>query len=211
MPESTLIITFVLTSIVLLILPGPAVLYIIMRSIDQGRVAGIASVLGLAIGTLILIIGVGFGISAVIMSSAVAFNILKYLGAIYLVYLGVRRFLDKDEFETFEVTEKPGLVKIFLKGILVNLLNPKTVLFFLAYLPQFTDASKGSSFWHILFFGILFIVLGLITDSVYATIAGNLSDYFRRSKLFMICHRYIAASAYISLGLAAAISGVKNK
>jgi threonine/homoserine/homoserine lactone efflux protein len=108
MPESTLIITFVLTSIVLLILPGPAVLYIIMRSIDQGRVAGIASVLGLAIGTLILIIGVGFGISAVIMSSAVAFNILKYLGAIYLVYLGVRRFLDKDEFETFEVTEKPG-------------------------------------------------------------------------------------------------------
>jgi threonine/homoserine/homoserine lactone efflux protein len=211
MPETSLLIAYILASLLLLITPGPAVLYIIARGVDQGRAAGIASVLGLSFGTLLQIIGISLGISAVILSSALAFTVLKYLGALYLFYLGIRRFMDKEELETPHNVARPNLSKIFFQGVLVDLTNPKTALFFVAYFPQFVNLSRGSYAGQVLLLGILFVALGLLVGSIYAILAGNLGAYFGRYRGCIKLQRYIAGCVYIGLGIAAAVSGAREK
>lgn len=197
---------FVAASFALLITPGPAVLYIITRSLDQGRTAGIVSVLGIQCGTLFHIAAAALGLSALLLSSTLAFNIAKYLGAAYLIYLGIRKYLEKDPVEEIEIEVQP-LRRIFYQGMVVNLLNPKTALFFFAFLPQFINPSLGSVSGQILLLGIIFVGLALLSDGAYALLAGSLRPLLRGSQQVVRRQRYFAGTMYIALGITAALAG----
>lgn len=196
---------FVVAALLLLITPGPAVLYIVTRSMDQGRRAGLVSMLGVHAGTLVHVAAAAAGLSALLMASATAFSVVKYLGAGYLVYLGVRRLLDRSP----RAAARPSAVSLrraFVDGFVVNLLNPKTGLFFLAFLPQFADVSRGGVGVQILALGLIFVGLGLVTDGLYALGAGTAARWLRASPRFLASERWISGSLYIGLGLAAALS-----
>ena len=126
------------------------------------------------------------------------------------MYLGIRRILAKDGIDDVRVEEGPNVVRIFLQGILVDLLNPKTALFFLAYFPQFIDVSKGSSIGQILFLGSFFVVLGLIVGSAYALLAGKVGRWLRSNGHFVKGHRFLSGSVYIGLGIAAALADARK-
>ena len=205
-PEWSSLGLFMIAALVLLLTPGPAVLYIVTRSIDQGRRAGLVSVLGVHVGTLAHIFAAAAGISAVLAASATAFSVVKYLGAAYLIYIGVRRLLDRTP---------PGapkrLRRTFLDGVIVNVLNPKTALFFLAFLPQFVTVARGHVGEQILALGVVFVLLGAITDSLYALGAGSAAQWLRGSPRFLVSERWISGSLYIGLGVAAALSSNQRK
>ena len=197
---------FIISSLILLLIPGPAVLYILTRSVDQGRRAGLISVLGIELGNLVLAIGTTLGLAAIILSSDIAFSIVKYLGAAYLVYLGIRRIHNKNESDTVLIEQK-SLSQIFTQGIIVAVLNPKTALFFLAYLPQFVNVSNGRVGEQMLFLGMMFILLGFITDESYAVLAGTVGNWFKKRNGLMKQQRYISGGTYLLLGAIAAFSG----
>ncbi len=211
MPDLSSITLFIAAAAVLLIVPGPAVIYIINRSLDQGRLAGIISVLGIGTGTIAHIIAAAAGISAILASSLLAFNILKYAGALYLIYLGIQKFISKEEPVFDGSYKKIKLSKIFYQGIIVNLLNPKTALFFFAFLPQFINHNKGSITSQILFLGFLFVIMGLISDGIYALLAGYLSTWIKKRIRLIKAQKFVSGSIYFALGIAAALSGSSKK
>ena len=143
LPDLPALALFFAASLILLVTPGPAVFYIVARSIDQGRLAGVVSTLGVAAGSCVHSLAAALGVSAILASSATAFTVVKLIGAGYLIYLGVRKFLVPDSVEMDVTVARRRLREIFTQGIIVNVLNPKTALFFLAFLPQFVDVSKG--------------------------------------------------------------------
>lgn len=200
---------FIIAALLLLVIPGPSVLYVITRSIDQGRVAGIVSVLGNALGSLILSVAAAVGLSAILVSSAVAFNVVKYLGAAYLVYLGISRLLIK-EAQTDITVSRQRLSKIFTQGMIVAVLNPKTALFFLAFVPQFIEESQGSIWVQTLFLGLLLVLLGVLTDSIYALLAGIIGNWLKGKDSSGTWMRYISSGAYMVLGVVFAFSGEKR-
>lgn len=206
MPDTTALALFVATAIAILITPGPAVLYIVARSVDQGRLAGIVSTLGVHVGTLIHVTAAALGISALLVSSAFAFSVVKLLGAAYLVYLGVRKFMEGDTLVQPTVLERKRLREIFLQGVIVNVLNPKTALFFLAFLPQFVDVSKGQVALQVVFLGGLFVVLGIFSDGLYAVLAGGLGGWLKRNVRLRRAQRYFAGGVFVSLGIAMAFA-----
>ena len=138
------VLLFVTASLALLISPGPNVMYIMTRSIDQGRTAGLVSVAGVASATMLHILAAALGLSAILLSSALAFDIVKYVGAAYLIYLGIQKFRSRDEDDAEVAVQQQPLGKIYKQGMIISLLNPKTALFFFAFLPQFVDPSHGS-------------------------------------------------------------------
>jgi threonine/homoserine/homoserine lactone efflux protein len=211
MPELSTLALFVVAALVLLITPGPAVLYIVARSIDQGRLAGVVSMLGIHVGTLFHVAAAALGISALLMSSALAFSIVKYVGAAYLIYLGVRKLLAREEAHQLEVVKNRKLTDIFYQGVLVNLLNPKTALFFFAFLPQFVNASRGAVAGQILLLGFIFVVLGICSDGLYALLAGTIGHWLKGSLRFLRVQRYFAGTVYIGLGVTTALSGSNRK
>jgi len=197
---------FVLAAFALIVTPGPSVLYIVARSIEQGRLAGVVSALGIATGTMVHIAAAAFGISAILMTSATAFTIVKLLGAAYLIYLGIRTLMQKDHAVEVEV-EEHKLSRIFTQGMIVNVLNPKTALFFFAFLPQFVDPVRGSAAVQIFMLGMIFNVIAISSDSIYAIIAGTIRVWLRQSKSFWRRQRYFSGSVYILLGLGTAFTG----
>jgi threonine/homoserine/homoserine lactone efflux protein len=202
------LITFFSAALALLLIPGPAVMYIVTRAIHQGRLAGLASVAGIATGTLFHIAAATLGVSAILMSSALAFNLVKLLGAAYLIYLGVRALLTREDSAEKRAEMQPAsLRKIFLQGMVVNLLNPKTALFFFAFLPQFVDSSAGSVPLQMLIFGVMFNALAICTDGLYALAAGTFGGWLKRNEHFLRAQRYVAGVVYIGLGMTAALSG----
>jgi threonine/homoserine/homoserine lactone efflux protein len=206
-PDPSSVGIFVLAALVLLLTPGPAVLYIVARSIDQDRRAGLVSMLGVHAGTLVHVACAAAGVSALLAASAAAFSTVKYLGAAYLVYLGIRKLLDRASGTGEGHAAARRLRRAFLDGVIVNVLNPKTALFFLAFLPQFVDLSRGYVGTQILVLGAIFVVLGLITDGSYALTAGAASQWLRRHRAFVTSERWVSGGMYISLGLAAALAG----
>jgi threonine/homoserine/homoserine lactone efflux protein len=143
MPDASTFALFVLAALVLLVVPGPSVLYIVARSVDGGRKAGLVSVLGVQTGAMVHIAFATLGLSAILASSAVAFSVVKWLGAAYLVWLGLKRIFGPDEGENEVAVEPARLPRVFSQGVIVNTLNPKTTLFFLAFLPQFVHPARG--------------------------------------------------------------------
>jgi threonine/homoserine/homoserine lactone efflux protein len=212
MPESSHLYLFVATALVLLLTPGPAVLYVIARSVSQGRMAGIVSVLGLEVGTLFHVGAAALGVSALLLSSALAFSVVKYLGAAYLIYLGVRKLLTREEAREDEARESAvSLRRVFWEGVVVNVLNPKTALFFFAFLPQFVSPSKSNVTAQMLFLGCLFVALATLSDGIYALLAGSVGHWLKGSRRFAKGERYFAGSVYIGLGLTTAFADSRNK
>jgi threonine/homoserine/homoserine lactone efflux protein len=207
MPDLTHLPLFILASAVLLLTPGPAVLYIIARSVDQGRRAGLVSVGAIEVGNFVHVIAAILGLSALLLSSSLAFTIVKYLGAAYLVYLGLRTLLTREAVPQATGTRQPqSLGRVFSQGVVVAALNPKTALFFVAFLPQFVDSSQGAIAWQMLVLGCIFVTLAVISDSMYALLAGSVGQWLRGSRSAIRAERYAVGSVYIGLGLAAAFA-----
>jgi threonine/homoserine/homoserine lactone efflux protein len=202
---------FIAATLILVFMPGPNTLYIIARSIQQGRKAGIVSSLGVQLGTLLHIAAAAFGLSALLLSSALAFNVVKYAGAAYLIYLGVKTLLTKEEKEATPEIRNVSLSRVFYQGAVVNLLNPKTALFFFAFLPQFIDAARGRVAMQIILLGAILICLGALSDSIYALAAGGIGNWLRGNLKFLRAQRYFAGSVYIGLGAVTALSGAHKK
>jgi len=212
MPQPNQLQLFVLASLALLVVPGPAVLYIVARSMHQGRAAGIASVAGVQVGAFVHIVAAAFGLSALLLSSAIAYNAVRYLGAAYLLYLGLRQVFSREPAQPADSALAPEpLWRVFTQGVIVNVLNPKTALFFFAFLPQFVDPARGSVAMQMLFFGALFIGLAMLSDGAYAALAGSLGNWLRHSRRFWKGQRLFAGAVYVGLGLAAALSGANHK
>ena len=202
---------FVTGAAVLLMIPGPAVTYVVSRSIGHGRAAGLVSVMGIVVGTLFHVVAATLGLSALLASSVFAFQSVKYLGAAYLIYLGIRTLLRNDSQLLQAANGERRLLHIFGQGVLVNLLNPKTALFFLAFLPQFVDRSLGHPTLQIFQLGVLFALMGWCSGSVWAVLAGTVADRFRGSIRLGRAQRNVSGGALIALGLASAFSGAKTK
>ena len=211
MPDPTMLGIFVAATIVLLVTPGPAVLYIVARSVEQGRSAGLVSVAGIHLGTIAHIAAATLGLSALLLSSAIAFEVVKYLGAAYLIWLGVRALMTRDPAEDplGAKTRPRPLRRVFRDGLVVNLLNPKTALFFLAFLPQFVDPARGHAYLQILVLGLIFMGLGMVSDSLYALAAGTASDWLKHNRRFIRFQRWFAGCAFIGLGVTAALASRK--
>jgi threonine/homoserine/homoserine lactone efflux protein len=201
MPDAHSLGLFALAALALLLVPGPAVLYIVAQSVDHGRLAGLVSVAGVHLGTLVHTVAAAVGLSALIVSSALAFSVVKYAGAAYLVYLGVRRLLDRDSPARVVVSRQP-LGKLFWRGAVVNVLNPKTALFFFAFVPQFVDPERAV--WsQVAVFGLVFVGLGFLSDGLYALTAGTFGRWLRRRPGIL---RYGSGTVYIGLGAFTALS-----
>ena len=211
LPEFASLGLFIAAALVLLLTPGPAVLYIVARSIDQGRRAGLVSMLGVHAGTLVHVAAAAAGLSALLAASATAFSVIKYLGAAYLILLGVRRLLDRTTSVTSPRPERRHLRRAFLDGVVVNVLNPKTALFFLAFLPQFVMTARGDVGAQILGLGLLFVALGVVTDGLYAVGAGTAAHWLRGNPQFVRSERWVSGSMYIGLGVVAAFSSSHRK
>jgi len=207
MPALPTLALFVTAALALLLVPGPAVFYIVTRSIDQGRRAGLVSVLGIGVGTLFHVAAATLGLSALLLSSALAFDVVKYLGAAYLVYLGIRALRARPQPGQPQIVQRHSLPRIFSQGVLVNVLNPKTALFFFAFLPQFVSPERGAVTSQILLLGCLFIALGMLSDGTYALLAGTFGHWLKGNARFLHAQRYLAGGVYITLGVTAALSG----
>jgi threonine/homoserine/homoserine lactone efflux protein len=207
------LLVFALASMALLLIPGPAVLYIVTRSAAQGPAAGVASVLGIQCGGVVHVLMATLGLSAILLSSALAFNLVKYAGAAYLVYLGLRTWFSREPLE-FGAAARQPLRQIFLQGFVVNALNPKTALFFFAFLPQFVDPARGAAWIQFLLLGLVFIILATFSDGAYALLSSSLGGWFRnkaREPRFAQGQRLVAGGIYIGLGLTAALTGNRHK
>lgn len=211
MPTLSTIALFLLAALGLLLIPGPAVLYVVTRSAAQGRRAGLASVLGIESASLIHVAAASLGLSALLLTSALAFNIVKYLGAAYLIYLGVRTLLSHQAGQQTSIPAARSHWQLFSKGFLVNLLNPKTALFFYAFLPQFVDPARGAVVGQILLLGILFVLLASCTDSLYALLGSLAGQLLTRSARIRRVQRYVTGSIYIALGVYTAVTGSEKK
>jgi len=181
-------------------------MYIVARSIDQGRKAGLVSVFAIAAGNIFHVTAATLGLSAILLSSALAFDVVKYLGAAYLIYLGVRKLMTREEVETTQAVERKSLGRIFSQGVIVGVLNPKTALFFFAFLPQFVDRSRGAVGLQMLLLGLTFMAMATVTDSLYALLAGSAGRWLRGSARYLRFQRYFTGTVYIGLGLTAALS-----
>jgi threonine/homoserine/homoserine lactone efflux protein len=198
---------FVGAAIALLLTPGPAIFYIVTRSIEQGRGAGLVSVLGICTGTIVHVVAATLGLSALLVSSAAAFTTVKYLGAGYLIVLGIRTLAARERPSAAVAVARSGLRRVYTQGVIVNVLNPHTALFFFAFLPQFVNPSIGRVPLQMLMLGLLFVGLSAVTDSGWAIAAGTAGDWIKQHPRFTTGQRYVTGGALIGLGAATALSG----
>lgn len=210
MPSPTTLAVFAGTALVLLAIPGPAVLYIVARSASQGARAGLVSVLGVHTGTVVHVLSAVAGLSAVLVASATAFTAVKLAGAAYLVWLGVRTLLERRRAGGAAVdgpVPSRSLRRVFVDGVVLNVLNPKTAVFFLAFVPQFVDPARGDAAQQLLALGAVFILLGLVSDGAYALAGAWIGRRLRGPAAPGRRARLVAGTTYIGLGVATAASG----
>ncbi len=194
-------------ALVLLLIPGPAVLYIVGRSLEQGRRAGIVSDLGIHTATLVHVTAAALGLSAILASSALAVGVIKYAGAAYLIWLGLRKLFGRDNGGQALSLKPAGYRRLYRDGFVVNLLNPKTALSFLAFLPQFVDPARGHVASQVAVLGLIFTGVGLVTDGCYAIAAGTAGGWLRNSRAWRAFERYVSGVLFVGLGLSAAFGG----
>jgi threonine/homoserine/homoserine lactone efflux protein len=211
LPSLPLLAAFLAASFVLAVTPGPGVLYIVTRSATQGRGAGLASVAGVALGNLGNAMAASLGLAAVFAISSAAFVLVKYLGAAYLVYLGVRALASTAPVTAPEQAPLAALAmrRIFLDGFVVALFNPKTALFFAAFLPQFLSPAAGPL--QAIAMGAIFVLIAATTDSCYALASGAVQPWLKRAGGAGRIGRYLSGGVFIGLGILTAVSGQRSK
>jgi threonine/homoserine/homoserine lactone efflux protein len=207
LPDFTSLLLFSVSAFVIIVIPGPAVFYVVARSVAQGPLAGVGSALGVGVGATVHVAAAALGVSAVIMASTTAFMVLKIVGAIYLIYLGIRALRDRGGDEPASVMRRRGMLRVFLDGLVVNIFNPKVALFFVAFLPQFVDASAGHVPFQMVVLGGVFVLIGIVSDVAYALLAGSLALRLRASERAARVRRWFSGGVYIALGVGTALAG----
>ena len=201
---------FALATLMLNITPGNDMLYVATRSTSQGVKAGIVSALGIAGGCIVHLLAAVIGLSAIIANSALAFDIIKYAGAAYLIYLGVKSILSKQsKFSINNNVEKKSLSSLFWQGVLTNVLNPKVALFFLAFLPQFIDPDQGNTSLQILLLGLWFNFSGTVVNCVVALLFGKLGNWLADKQAFIKWQNNVTGLLLIGLGIKVTLSSRK--
>ncbi|WP_156755617.1 LysE family translocator [Actinokineospora pegani] len=211
MPDLTTIWVFLAASLVLLLVPGPSVLYVSSRTLDLGARGGAMSTLGLAAGDTVQVLAATVGLSALVAANEVAFEVVKYAGAAYLVWLGVRRLMTPImplESEQGQVAQASG-GRIFLDGLVVNALNPKSTLFFLAFLPAFVNSDQAPVWSTTLVLGLVFVVVGVLTNGAWAALSLLLRSRAQRSRGFLQAQRYVGGGVLIALAGVAVFTGTQ--
>jgi threonine/homoserine/homoserine lactone efflux protein len=212
MPDATTLAAFAAAALVLLLIPGPAVLYVVSRSIAGGRLAGVTSSLGVAIGDCVHVVAAAIGLSALLAASATAYETVRWAGAAYLVYLGVRILLRREDADAIRAAPPVPARRLVRQGAVVATLNPKTALFFLAFVPQFVDPDGGPAGLQILVLGLTFVVLGLLTNLGWAMLSGSAGAALaQRSRRWRRVERYGSGSALVALGVATAVAGGRDR
>lgn len=208
MPTFPVLLTFAIAATLLIVVPGPNLIYIITRGIDQGRRAAVVSALGVETGMLVHVGAAVLGLSAVLASSDLLFNVVKYAGAAYLIWLGIASIRSRPA----DLTEPTGgrrlsFSRLFTQGVVINVLNPKVGLFFLAFLPQFLDPSRGNTSVQILVLGGVFFVIATVSDLLYAMASGAIGSWLRERSSVARMRGKFSGVVYIGLGAAAALTG----
>jgi threonine/homoserine/homoserine lactone efflux protein len=206
MPTASTIALFLLAATALAIVPGPAVAYIVTQSIDQGRRAGLVSALGVASGGLVHVAAATVGLSALIASSATAFTVVKLVGAAYLIVVGIRRILAGESEATEPRALRAPLRRIYRQGVIVNVLNPKTALFFLAFLPQFVDSNRGAVWPQVAVLGVIFVSVAVLSDLTYALVSDAIAGRIRRTGTGAKVRRWLTGGVFVALGVTAAVA-----
>jgi threonine/homoserine/homoserine lactone efflux protein len=192
---------FIAASIALLVIPGPAVLFILARSGSQGRRAGFVSVLGVHTASLVHVSAAVAGLSAVVVASAVAFTAVKFIGGLYLIYLGIKSIRGARRASTVSAATIRPHKRLFAEAFVVNLLNPKVALFFLAFLPQFVERGHGAIWSQTLALGVVYIVLGLCSDSMYVLIGARVGSWLSGRTERLRASRYAEGGILMGLGV----------
>lgn len=200
---------FLIASLVLAITPGPGVVYIVTRSLVQGRLSGLASVAGVALGNLGNALAASVGLASLFAVSSTAFTVVKYAGAVYLVYLGVRMLRESRKQISSPTPQAASLGHIFREGFVVALFNPKTTVFFAAFLPQFLNPAVPPMFQTMLL-GALFVTIAAVTDSIYALTASTLAPKLARARSVRLVSRCLASGTFIGLGIYTALAGSRG-
>jgi threonine/homoserine/homoserine lactone efflux protein len=203
-PTGSTIALFLLAATALAVVPGPAVAYIVTQSIDQGRRAGLVSALGVASGGLVHVAAATVGLSALIASSATAFTGVKLVGAAYLIVVGIRRILSGESEEPEPHALRAPLRRVYRQGVIVNVLNPKTALFFLAFLPQFVDPERGAVWPQVALLGVLFVSVAVLSDMTYALVSDAIAGRMRRTGTGAKVRRWLTGGVFVVLGITAA-------
>jgi threonine/homoserine/homoserine lactone efflux protein len=206
MPDLSTITTFAIASFALLVIPGPAVIYVINRSVADGRTVGLAAMTGLETGNMVHVLAASVGLSAVLAGSALAFNAIKWLGVIYLIGVGINT-LRRPAAVVDDAQPSMSPRRAFMQGVVVNTLNVKVALFFLSFLPQFIEPDAGHAGVQSLVLGMVFVAIGVVTDGSYALVASGLRTALVRGRALPFVQRYVAGTVFIALGLLAASTG----
>ena len=207
MPSLTTLGLCALASLALLVIPGPAVLFIVTRSVEHGRRVGLASVVGVHLGTLVHVAAAALGLSALLVSSAAAFSVVKYVGAAYLLGLGLHRLLVRPS-PSATVDPLAGTRSVrsaLTQGAVVNILNPKVALFFLAFLPPFVDPHRGPVATQVVVLGLTYLLLGMCSDGAYALAAAAVAGRLRNRNRLVRRGRRVTGVVYLALGVLAAL------
>ncbi len=207
MPDLNSLISFAVASVALLVIPGPAVIYIVNRSVADGRQIGLAAVVGLELGTFMHVLAATVGLSAILATSENAFNVVKYLGASYLILIGLRTLTRKPEAISTSASSMTQS-QAFRQGFIINTLNPKIALFFLSFLPQFIDPNISSNARQSLILGSVFVLCGFVIDGIYALTASSLREVLVKGKALPFIQQYVAGVVFVLLGVAAALAKV---
>ena len=205
MPDAATFGLYLTAAILLAITPGPGILYVLTRSLKGGRYEGYTSSLGTAVGGLFHVVAAAFGLSAILATSAVAFHLVKYLGAAYLIYLGIRTLLRSDDL-VIDTKDTPTSKGAFSQGIVTEILNPKTALFFLAFIPQFINP-QGSVVLQFIILGSISVLLNTSVDIVVATLAGTIGAQLQKRRTLRKAQRYFTGGSLIALGMYVAVAG----
>jgi len=211
MPSLPTLIVFSGAALVLLLIPGPAVLYIVTRGATQGRRAALLSVAGVHVGTVVHIVAAVVGLSAIIVASATAFTTIKLAGAAYLIYLGVQALRSSRRVGGAAVgpPRTQSMRRVFGDAVVLNILNPKTAVFFLAFVPQFVNVEAGNTTAQLLVLGATFVGLGVLTDGAYAVAAGWIGARMADSPTLARRKDAVAGTTYVGLGVVTAALGTR--
>jgi threonine/homoserine/homoserine lactone efflux protein len=206
MPDISTLYIFLLATLALNVTPGPDMLYVIVRSIGQGRMAGVASALGIGAGCIVHTVAIAFGLSTLLRSVPFAFDVVKYMGAAYLVYLGVKTLISKSHIAPETQVKKDTLAVVFAQGVVTNVLNPKVALFFLAFLPQFVSEARGPIMLQVIILGLLFVTSGTLVNIIVALLAGSVGNSLLRRPGFLRVQRWFTGSIFLLLAARIALS-----
>jgi threonine/homoserine/homoserine lactone efflux protein len=207
MPTLTTFLAFMVASAILVMIPGPAVIYIVNRGISQGRRAAVVSALGIEAGALVHVVAATVGLSAVIASSATLFSVVKYVGAAYLILLGIMSWRSRSGHDAEVTTLKAvSYRRLFGQGIVVNIFNPKVGVFFLAFLPQFVSPGHGAVWFQMLLLGVVFLLVATALDLCYAFASGSVGQWLGRRPRIAVMRNRISGATYIALGSLVGVS-----